>query len=392
MNEPRPFSDCRESRLAHVSILVAATVIAGCSSSDPSHDSTPQGGAAVSTSGGRSAGGTVANGGASLTDGATRAGGSATGGAEGLGGHTTAGQSSAICTASSYPAPSLNGTATLVTTGASGGQTEGVLWLVGSGALLFTEMTMSVSSTTVVPAKVGQLVPPNTVSTAVADSGTNGLAVDPSGNILGCSQKVQGIVSLNLATGTATTIINTDASGHHFNSPNDLTVRSDGTIYFTDPDYQIAGRTSETGTKGIYRLAPTNQVSVVDSQFVQPNGITLSPDETMLYVADTSASRIRRFAVAADGTTSQKQDFATVPAPDGGAIDCAGNLYWASNAAPGKIYVISPAGTQLGTISVGATDKPTNVAFGGADHQTLYISTSPSKVYAYALNVPGMPY
>jgi gluconolactonase len=133
-------------------------------------------------------------------------------------------------------------------------------------------------------------------------------------------------------------------------------------------------------------------VSVVDSQFNEPNGVTLSPDETVLYVSDTGANKIRKFTVAVDGSTSGKTDFATLTSPDGGGIDCAGNLYWASNAAPGKIVVISPSGTQLGTISLGASDKPTNVAFGGADHKTLYISTSPRKIYSVALNVPGFPY
>jgi len=171
-----------------------------------------------------------------------------------------------------------------------------------------------------------------------------------------------------------------------------LTVRTDGTIYFTDPDYQLSGRTSETGIKGVYRYSTSKVVSVIDSQFNEPNGITLSPDETTLYVSDTGANKIRKFAVAADGSTSGKADFATMTSPDGGGIDCAGNLYWASNAAPGKIVVISPSGTQLGTIALGASDKPTNVAFGGADHKTLYISTSPRKIYSVALNIPGFPY
>ena len=216
------------------------------------------------------------------------------------------------------------------------------------------------------------------------------------GNVLGCSQgnsqMAQAIVTVNLSAGTVSPLITTDASGHHFNSPNDLTVRTDGTIYFTDPDYQIAGRTNETGIKGIYRVSPSNVVSVVDSSFNEPNGIALSPDETVLYVADTAANTIRKFTVLSDGSTSGKATFANMTSPDGDAIDCAGNVYWVSNSTPGKVYVFSPTGTQLGTFSLGAGDKPTNIGFGGTDRKTLYISTSPRKIYSVALNIPGFPY
>ncbi len=266
-----------------------------------------------------------------------------------------------------------------------------------NGVLLFSGMDTSVGSTSVVPATVGQLTPPSTVKTSVvADSGTNGLAIDFTGRVLGCSQGnaklVPGIVAIDLSAGSVSSVVSTDARGRHFNSPNDLTVRTDGTIYFTDPDYQIAGRTSETGVKGVYQVSPSSVVSVVDSQFNEPNGITLSPDESVLYVADTAANAIRRFTVLADGSTSSKATFASMPSPDGGTTDCAGNVYWASNSTPGKVYVFSPSGTQLGSIAVGTSDKPTNLAFGGADHKTLYISTAPRKLYSVSMSVPGFPY
>lgn len=265
-----------------------------------------------------------------------------------------------------------------------------------SGRAPFSGMDTTVSSTTVVPSTVSRLTLPNTVDVTVPDSGTNGLAIDFKGNVLGCSQgnsqMAQAIVTVNLSAGTVSPFITTDASGRHFNSPNDLTVRTDGTIYFTDPDYQIAGRANETGIKGVYRVSPSNVVSVIDSSFNEPNGIALSPDETVLYVADTAANTISKFTVLADGSTSGKATFASMTAPDGDAIDCAGNVYWASNNTPGKVYVFSPSGTQLGTFSLGTTDKPTNVAFGGADHKTLYVSTSPRKIYSVALNIPGFPY
>ena len=351
-------------------------------------------GGASSASSVPSAGGVPSTGGVTSVGGSKNTGGIASGGTSSVagGGTTSVGRGAGICPGASYPTPDLSGAATVVASGNTGGQYEGTLWLSSSGALLFSDMNMSGSATTVVPAAITRWISPSTVSAPVADAGSNGLAIDFSGKVLGCSQKVQGIISVDLNAGLVSTLVNTDASGHHFNSPNDLTVRTDGTIYFTDPDYQIAGRVSETGIKGVYRISPSNQVSIVDGQFNQPNGVSLSPDETVLYVADTAASKIRRFAVAVDGTTSNKQDFASMPSPDGGAVDCAGNLYWASNAAPGKVVVFSPSGTQIGTISVGTTDKPTNVAFGGTDHKTLYISTSPRKIYSVTINIPGFPY
>jgi gluconolactonase len=257
---------------------------------------------------------------------------------------------------------------------------------------------MNTSASGVVPATIGRLTPPSAVNTSyVADSGTNGLAIDFNGNVLGGSQKERGIVTIDVDTGVITPLVTTDANGKKFNSINDLTVRTDGTIYFTDPDYQLGGRTAEikngnTTIKGVYSLSPAKVVTVIDTQFNEPNGISLSPDETVLYVADTPANTLRKFTVAADGTTSGKATFASIPSPDGGAVDCAGNLYWASNSAPGKVLVFSPSGSQLGTINLGASDKPTNVAFGGTDHKTLYVSTSPRKIYAVTLNVPGFPY
>lgn len=346
-----------------------------------------------SSSGTRSTGGAASTGGTQGIGGAQPTGGSlATGGSSNTAaGAGVGGRGAGICPGGTYPAPDLSGTATAVNTSSDTGQYEGTLWLANpAGKLLFSGMNTSVSST---PATVIALTPAtNAVSVVVSDSGTNGLAIDFNGTILAGSQKDRGIVTVDIGAGTTSPLVTTDGSGKKFNSVNDLTVRTDGTIYFTDPDYQLGGRTNETGIKGVYRYSVSKAVSIVDSQFNQPNGISLSPDESTLYVADTAANRIRKFTVAADGSTSGKTDFATVTSPDGGGVDCAGNLYWASNAAPGKVVVLSQAGTQLGTISLSANDKPTNVAFGGADHKTLYVSTSPRKIYAVTLNIPGFPY
>jgi gluconolactonase len=231
-----------------------------------------------------------------------------------------------------------------------------------------------------------KLTPPSTVETLIQDGGTNGMAVDKNGVVFACSHKVQGIVKVDVATATLTTVVGT-IGGKKFNSPNDLVFRSDGTIYFTDPDYQLGNRTSETGKKGVYRVDPAGTVTLVDDTFGMPNGITLSPDEKVLYVADNNGSVLRTFNVATDGSTSGRKDFAQVSSPDGIGMDCAGNLYVASNSA-GIIQVFAPSGAKLGSITVASSLS--NIAFGGPDGKTLY-ATAGKALYSLDMNLPGYP-
>jgi gluconolactonase len=282
-----------------------------------------------------------------------------------------------------YPVPALTGTPTQLykATGSSSGTFEGPVWLSGSSTLLFSDITFTGP---INPSQLLKLTLPSPVATLLQDAGTNGLAVDGAGNVYGCSHKVQGIVRLDVATATFTTVID-NVDNKKLNSPNDLVIRSDGTIYFTDPDYQLGNRKSETGKKGVYRISPAGVVSFVDDTFTEPNGITLSPDETVLYVADYSVNVVRTFAVATDGSTSGRKDFANVSSPDGFAMDCAGNLYVASGSA-GAIQVYAPTGTKLGSVAVAAS--PSNMAFGGDDGRILYI-TAGKALYSLEMNLPG---
>jgi gluconolactonase len=218
----------------------------------------------------------------------------------------------------------------------------------------------------------------------LADAGGNGMAVDGSGVVYACSHKVQGIVRLDLAAATLTTVVES-VGGKKFNSPNDLVLRSDGTIFFTDPDFQIGNRTSATGKKGVYRVSRAGTVATVDDSFAEPNGITLSPDESVLYVADYNGNVVRSFNLAADGSTSGRKDFASVPAPDGFAMDCLGNLYVAAGKS-GEIQVFSPSGAKLGSVAVAASLS--NLAFGGPEGKTLY-ATAGKALYSLEMNLPG---
>jgi gluconolactonase len=336
------------------------------------------------------AGGTVASGGVVSSGGVDASGGvTATGGTAGNGGAggSVVHRASACEPGAQYSAPTLTGPAKLLyqPSGSSSGTYEGPVWLAGNGVLLFSDMTFT---SPVDPAQMLELTPPSTTTTFLADSGTNGMAVDANGVVFACSHKVQGIVKLDFAAAKLTTVVD-NYQGKKFNSPNDIVIRSDGTIYFTDPDYQLGNRTSETGKKGVYRVSPSGTASLVDDTFNEPNGITLSPDETILYVADYTASVVRTFTVAADGSTSGRKDFVSVSSPDGFAMDCLGNLYVASGGSASTIQVFSPSGSKIASLPVGSSLS--NMAFGGSNGKTLYI-TAGKALYSLDMNLPGYPY
>jgi len=197
---------------------------------------------------------------------------------------------------------------------------------------------------------------------------------------------------VNLGAMAATPIV-ASYMGARFNTPNDLVVRSDGTIYFTDPTYQAPSPAPQTQQR-VYRLPPgSTTATVVDATLTQPNGIMLSLDEMFLYVSDSSARY--RFPVNADGTVGTRTTFPTTGGgSDGMGLDCQGNIYYTTN---NTVQVFSPTtGTMLGTITVSGVQSVTNVAFGGADHRTLYItglgSGSQKGLFRVTMPLPGMPY
>jgi gluconolactonase len=307
---------------------------------------------------------------------------SGTGGGTGVGGGGAGAGPSGFCSGSSYPAPDLSGTPSAVHSGSGSGLFEGVLWLE-RGVLLFSDMSFTAD---VPPSTIHALTPPGSVQTFLADAGTNGLGLAPDGTVLGCAHDVQGIVRIDPVTGARTTWVD-NYQGNSFNSPNDIAVRGDGTVYFSDPNWQLGSRPSETGMTGVYRVASSGEVSLVDGDRGNPNGVALSPDQATLYVGEENGT-VSSYSVAADGTTGSPQTFANVPGADGMGVDCAGNLYVAAHS-EGSVHVLSPSGASLGTIAVASA--VTNLAFGGANHQTLYISAGKT-IYSLPMNLPGYPY
>jgi gluconolactonase len=178
--------------------------------------------------------------------------------------------------------------------------------------------------------------------------------------------------------------------GKRLNSPNDLVVKSDGSIYFTDPSYGVSKDQEELGFYGVYRLASDGKLTLLVKDLVLPNGIAFSPDEQKLYVNNSEAKYIAVYDVKPDGTVTNERLFADLKdasqggVPDGLKVDLEGNVY---STGPGGVWILSPDGKLLGKISVPET--ATNLAWGESDGKTLYITANTS-LYRIRLKIAGV--
>ena len=226
---------------------------------------------------------------------------------------------------------------------------------------------------------------------------SNGHAVDTQGRLVSCEHRAR-CVSRTEHNGSRT-VLASHFEGKRFNSPNDVVVKSDGSIWFSDPSYGIDSdyegdlASSEIGAQGVYRISPAGgAITVVASDFVQPNGLAFSPDESLLYIVDTGASHqadgphhVRRFAVDANGTLTGGAVFAVCPVGlyDGLCVDTHGNL-WLS--AGDGVHCHAPDGTLLGKVLVPETVA--NLCFGGAKRNRMFICGTTS-LYSVYLNTRG---
>lgn len=265
---------------------------------------------------------------------------------------------------------------------------EGVVWV--DGALYWSEIGNGNE------ARINRKVPGQDMERGfISDSGSNGLAVDLNGNLVAASHLPMGQISTFQLPGGDRTVGNQQFEGQFFNSPNDLVLRNDGNIYFTDPAYQSGGNQPQSNNR-VYRISPAGEVSELDGSYQSPNGITLSPDGNTLYVSGDGP--LRAYPLNTAGVAGAPSTFPLqLEVPDGMTVDCAGNIYAVEYNAR-RIQVFSPDGTQIGTIASNLFDQPlTNVAFGGDNRRTLFISgavigSNQGAIYSMEMDVPGLPY
>ena len=281
---------------------------------------------------------------------------------------------------SGFPSNPLMGVGTVAPVDQNRRFVEGPVWRPSEGDVLFTD----------IPANIIYRWTENEGATTFRQpsNNANGLFLDREGRLLAAEHGTRR-VSRTLPDGTIETVADR-FEGSRLNSPNDITVRSDGTIYFTDPPYGIQDSQRELDFIGVFRVQPDGALSAewrAPTLESRPNGIGLSPDERTLYVADTTAELIRAYDVAADGSLGAPRTFApTSPLPDGMAIDIGGNVYQSVETG---IEVYAPDGRRWGLIEV--PEVATNVTFGDADRRTLYI-TAQTSLYRVRVPIPGRSY
>ena len=270
------------------------------------------------------------------------------------------------------------------------GFVEGPVWVAdGDGYLLFSDIPAN---------KIVKWAPDGEVSDFLAPVyegeyaegrlvGSNGITVDPDGRVV-FTEHFNGRISRVEADGSVSVVVD-NYEGARLNSPNDLAYRSDGSLYFTDPPYGLPQpEAKELDVNGVYRLSPDGMLTLLADQ-AGPNGIAFSPDESRLYVADSTRGVWMAYDVAEDGTLSEGEELLDSSgvdasgAADGLKVDELGNL-WATG--PGGVWIISPDGRHLGTIK--PTEVPANVAWGDADGKTLYM-TARSSLYRIRVNIAG---
>ena len=230
---------------------------------------------------------------------------------------------------------------------------------------------------------------------------TNGHTRDHDGTLLHCSHGLRAVYRTT-ADGSGRTIVVERWQGRRFNAPNDVVVKSDGTLWFTDPPYGLIipeeghGGESEIGDCYVFRYDPrSGALDPVTDLPIEPNGLAFSPDERTLYVSDTSAALGREatgnhclFAFdVVDGrrlANGRKLTDVSPGVPDGFRVDEQGWIYTSSE---NSVQVFDPAGTLLGRIAV--PEKVGNVTFGGARRDVLYIAASTS-LYRIRLATRGV--
>jgi gluconolactonase len=263
--------------------------------------------------------------------------------------------------------------------------TEGPVWHPKEQFLLFSDM----------PGDTRRRLDSKGVAQQAQPSNKgNGMAYDADLNLLVCEHATSSVARFKGGADGVRTVLASHFEGKELNSPNDIIVSKDGSIYFTDPTYgrmPVFGveRECQLDFQGVYRIAPGGALELLVDKplFTQPNGLCFSPDEKLLYVNDTDQNNIRVFDVV-NGALKNMRIFAEgikdadIPgAPDGMKCDADGNI-WVTG--PGGLWVYSSGGKLIGKVAV--PEFVANLHWGGADWRTLYITASTS-LYAVTVKV-----
>lgn len=269
--------------------------------------------------------------------------------------------------------------------GGQHGPAEGPLWWHEGGYLLFSDIHNNRRMKYVPGAGVSIFHEPT--------NRANGLTRDLQGRLIACEHDSRRVTRQEL-DGTITVIANS-FQGRQLNRPNDVVVKSDGCIYFTDPwTSPMPAEQWDLTFSGVYRITPDlGTMTLLIADFVLPNGLAFSPDESVLYINDSRRGHIRAFDVLPNGALAKQTDRVFVDlrgdepgVPDGMKVDIEGNVYCGGS---GGLWIIDAKGKKLGRIVHGAP-ATTNLGFGGSDWRTLYF-TSRNHLGALKVKIPGVP-
>ncbi len=259
--------------------------------------------------------------------------------------------------------------------------TEGPLWHP-DGFYYFVDIRRS-NLHRLTPGKEPELVRANTGE-------GNGTTFDLQGRLVICEGGNRRVT--RWSAGGQSGILMDRFEGKRLNRPNDVVCKSDGSIYFTDPGLRVPLAERELPSAGVYRIAPDGTTTLVaDCEY--PNGLAFSPDERVLYVANTRWTQyIHALELDAGGGLVRRRIFADMSSdgtdgvPDGMKVDVEGRVFCTG---PGGTWVFAPDGTRLGIIRT--PEVPANLAFGGSDLRTLFF-TARTSVYTLRMKVPGQPH
>ena len=255
--------------------------------------------------------------------------------------------------------------------------TEGPVWMA-DGYLLFSDIPANI---------MYKWTPENGAEVWREPSGnSNGLTRNSDDLLLACEHGNRRVSRTNSA-GTVETIAGA-YQGKRLNSPNDLVVKSDGVIYFTDPPYGIQPEEKEQPHNGVYRILTDGSLQLMADDFERPNGLAFSPDESILYIDDSYYRHLRAFDVREDGTLKNSRiicdmDHPQPGSPDGLKVDEEGHIY--VTGATG-VWVFEPDGELLGVIA--PPERPANCAWGDEDKKSLYL-TAQTSLYRIRTTVAG---